>query len=122
MKRLLVSVILFGSLSAVASFAKDKEKESLKPSWTAEQKLEYRTKQLVILDAIIEVQPKEIHIQELREDANAFASKANQGVDLAKWKQNPQTLEFEAVPEAPKAEEKPAEVPKSELKPDPPKN
>jgi len=105
MKKFLAKAILFGSLTAVSSFAKDKE--PVKPVLSTEQKLAIVTAQRDAAMAMLQAQPYDIKVQEMQSAASKAITDILKDVDQAKWKLNFQTFEFEAVPQ-PKAEEKPA--------------
>jgi len=104
-------VILFGSMQ-VQAFAKDKPADaSPAPTWTTEQKLAYVTAQLDAARAQLRTVPTNCQAAMFQSHVDSLAKEYNKGIDLAKWQQNPETLEFTPIPETPKpdAQAAPAE-------------
>jgi cell division protein FtsL len=104
---ILVAIIVLSL--AIHAFPKDKETPA-KPQLTDAQKVELLKVEVAILNLAIAIQPEQLHIQQLSQEHTALLAKASAGVDPTKWRLNPATMEFDAVP--PKAEEKKPETPK----------
>jgi hypothetical protein len=110
MKKFVVTLILFGSLSAVAAFAKDKEKDKAEsaPEFTAEQQAEIFKLQVDMADEVLQAQPHTIAVQNLR---NQIQQKISQVCDPAKYQVDWRSLKCTVLvkAEAAKPAEKPAE-------------